>query len=181
MPGGHANSNTQLRFQMSNTATKDQLITWLNSAYSMEETLIKVLENHAKDAADFPEVRLKDEQHLEETRRHADRVKHCLSLLGEKPSTVKSMMGDLMGAVQARSTGMYKDELVKNFLSDFAAENFEIACYTSLIAAAHEAGQPEIAEICREILQDEQAMADWLIQHIPEITRTFLQLQEARA
>ena len=160
---------------------KDQLITWLNDAYGMEQSLVKVLENHAKDAEDFQEVRAKDLQHLEETQRHADRVKYCLSLLNETPSTTKSVMSNVMGRVQGASTGMYKDELVKNFLADFASEHFEIACYTSLIAAAHEAGYPEIAEVCREILQDEQAMADWLEQKIPEITRTYMQLELARA
>lgn len=164
---------------MSHSKT-DQLITWLNSAYAMEESLAHVLENHAKDAEDFPQVRAKDEQHLKETRRHAERVKYCLSLLNEKPSATKSALGNISGVVQGISTGMYHDELVKNFLSDYAAENFEIACYTSLIAAAHEVGQPEIAEVCREILQDEQAMAAWLLENIPEITRTFLQMEAVK-
>jgi ferritin-like metal-binding protein YciE len=158
----------------------DQLITWLNSAYAMEETLVKVLENHAKDAEDFPEIQARDEQHLEETRRHLQRVKYCLELLGEKPSTTKSIVGNLSGMVQSVSTGMYNDELVKNFLQDYAAEHFEIACYTSLISAAHEVGRPEIAEICREILQDEQDMADWLLTKIPEVTQLFLQMQTAK-
>lgn len=165
---------------MSN-AKKDQLITWLNSAYAMEESLTHVLENHAKDASDFPEVRARNEQHRIETERHADRVKYCLSLLGEKPSSAKSAIGNISGMVQGISTGMYNDELVKNFLSDYAAESFEIACYTSLIAAAHDVGQPEIAEVCREILQDEQAQATWLLEQIPAVTRTFLQLETAKA
>jgi ferritin-like metal-binding protein YciE len=163
------------------SAKKDQLITWLNSAYAMEQSLAQVLGNHAKDAEDFPEIQARHEEHLEETRRHADRVKYCLSLLGETPSTAKSIIGNVTGMFQGASTGMYKDELVKNCLADYASEHFEIACYRSLIAAAHEVGQPEIAEVCREILQDEEVMAEWLEQKIPEITRTFLQLQEARA
>ena len=31
----------------------EQLTTWLNSAYSMEQNLIKVLENHVKDANEY--------------------------------------------------------------------------------------------------------------------------------
>jgi len=75
---------------------------------------------------------------------------------------------------------MYHDEIVKNFLSDYAAEQFEIACYRSLVAAAEELGQPEIARTCEDILAEEQAMAQWLAEHIPEVTRMMLQ-QEARA
>lgn len=163
------------------TTSTDQLITWLNSAYSMEQALEHVLQNHARDAEDFPDIQARDEQHLEETRRHAERVKYCLSLLGEKPSGAKSLIGNLTGMVQAPSTGMYKDELVKNFLSDYAAEHFEIACYRSLIAAAHACGRPEIAEVCREILQDEEEMARWLEERIPQVTTTYLQLHAARA
>ncbi len=69
---------------------------------------------------------------------------------------------------------------MKNFLSDYAAEHFEIACYTSLIAAAEELGHPQIAAICRDILRDEEAMAQWLKENIPEITRLYLQHQTAR-
>jgi ferritin-like metal-binding protein YciE len=153
----------------------DQLTTWLNSAFSMEQSLAQVLENHAKDAADFPEIRSRIEQHIEETRRHADRVAECIQLLGEKPSATKSLVGNVMGMVQGASTGVFKDELVKNALADFASEHFEIASYRSLIAAAEELGKTEIAQICRENLRDEEAMAQWLGENIPVITRTFLQ------
>lgn len=154
---------------------KEQLTTWLNSAYAMEKNLIQVLENHAKDAKDYPEVRQRDEQHIEETRRHAESVRQCLEILGEKPGALKSAMGNVMGKVQGASTGMFRDELVKNFLADYSAEHFEIACYRSLITAAEELGQPEIARICAEILTEEEAMALWLQQRIPQITRIALQ------
>jgi ferritin-like metal-binding protein YciE len=153
----------------------EQLTTWLNSAYSMEQSLEKVLENHAKDAKDQPEMRARLEEHIEETREHARRVEECLSLLDAKPSAMKSAMGNLMGMVQGASTGMFRDELVKNVLADYAAEHFEIACYRSLIAAAEEAGQTEIADLCSEILADEESMAAWLEEQIPDITRTVLQ------
>jgi ferritin-like metal-binding protein YciE len=157
----------------------EQLITWLNSAYSMEQALAQVLENHAKDAKDVPWVQQRDEQHLVETRRHADRVRECLELLGTKPSAMKSMIGNVTGMFQGASTGMYRDEIVKNFLADYAAEHFEIASYKSLIAAAESLGHTQIAMICREILRDEEAMAQWLEQNIPEVTRMFLQEQHA--
>jgi ferritin-like metal-binding protein YciE len=153
----------------------DQLITWLNSAYAMEQSLAKVLENHVKDAKDFPEIHARDEQHLEETRRHAERVKECLEILGEKPSTMKSAMGNVMGMVQGASTGVFRDEIMKNFLADYASEHFEIACYQSLVTAAEELDQPEIARICDEILAEEQAMAEWIEERIPEMTRMTLQ------
>ncbi len=152
----------------------EQLTTWLNSAYAMEQSLAKVLENHANDAKEHPEIRSRIEEHIIETRGHADRVRECLELLGEKPSAVKSAMGNLMGTLQGVSTGMFRDELVKNVLSDCSAEHFEIACYRSLIAAAEEAGKPEIAEICASILEEEEAMAAWLEEQVEPVTRMVL-------
>ena len=164
---------------MKHNDRNEQLIAWLNSAYSMEQSQAQVLESHARDAKDFSWIRERDEQHLAETRRHAERVKECLDLLGSKPSTLKSAIGNVTGLFQGASSSMFKDELVKNFLSDYAAEHFEIACYTSLIAAAEELGQPQIAAICRDILRDEEAMAQWLKDNIPQVTRLFLQQQKA--
>lgn len=146
----------------------------------MEQNLIRVLENHAKDAKDHPEMSQRLEEHLEETERHAERVEECLAILGEKPGKMKSAMGNVMGMVQGASTGMFRDELVKNCLSDYAAEHFEIACYRSLIAAAEIEQQPEIARICSEILREEEAMAQWFEEQIPEVTRMMLE-QSAHA
>ena len=67
-----------------------------------------------------------------------------------------------------------KDTVVKNALGDYAAENFEVACYTSLIAAAERVGDHETADVCRQILRDEEEMVDWLKGYIPMLTQTFM-------
>lgn len=139
---------------------------WLNDAYSMEKSLIPVLENHANDAKDHPDIRQRDLQHAEETRRHVELVEQCLESLGEKPSTVKSMWGSVMGKVQSVATGPFKDEMMKNFISDYATEQLEIASYKALIAAARASGHERIAQTCQQILSDEERMADWLDQNI---------------
>lgn len=158
-----------------------QLISWLNDAYFMEQSLAKVLENHADDARDLPDVREKDMQHLYETRRHAEKLERCLDLLGEKPSMLMGAMGTVMGKVQGAATGVFGDEVMKNFISDYAMEHFEIACYRALIAAADEAGRPEIAQICEEILHEEATMARWLEQRIPDVAKmTLLQAPAGR-
>lgn len=150
-----------------NSEEEEHLIAWLNDAYAMELALIPILENHANDAQRHPEIRERDLQHLEETRRHAKDVKRCLAHLGEKPSVTKKMIGKVTGAIESVSTEPFRDELMKNFIMDYAAEHFEIASYRALIAAAEEAGHPKIAKICRKILADEEAMAEWLEDHLP--------------
>ena len=47
------------------------------------------------------------------------------------------------------------------------------------IAAAEELGDAETARICTGILKEEQAMAGWLEQRLPDLTREFLRREGA--
>lgn len=152
-----------------------QLVTWLDDVHAIELSLAQTLQNHANDARDLPDVSVRIAAHIVETRRHAELVERCLALLGEKPSLMKSAMGNVMGMMQGPSTGMVRDELMKNALMDYAAEHLEIASYRALIAAAEELGQREVAEICRAILAEEESMATWLEEQIPALTRLMLE------
>jgi ferritin-like metal-binding protein YciE len=150
---------------------KDVLISWLNDAYGMEKALVQILEHQVKDAKEYPEVEARLQLHLDETRSHAQLVQSSIERLGGHTSTIKSGIASLFGQVQAVSTGPAKDELVKNSLADFAAENFEIASYRSLIAAADEVNDQETVTMCQQILRDEEAMAQWLDRNIPVLTQ----------
>lgn len=149
----------------------EQLTTWLNSVYALELSLVQNLETQIKSAADRLDVRPRLEQHLTETRRHVERVRECLGILGAKPSAAKAVLGSVVGMVQGTSTGMFHDALMKNTIADYAMEHFEIACYRALIAAAEDLGEPEIARLCRETLSEEEAMAQWLEDQVPKVTR----------
>ncbi len=149
--------------------SKDLVIAWLNDAHAMENALVQVLEHRVNDAKDYPAVQAMDQQHLEETRRHAEQVKGCIERLDGNVSTVKSVLGTLVGTVQAPMTGLARDEIVKNALVDYAAEHFEVASYRALIAAASEVGDLETASICEQIMREDQAMADRIQQSLPGI------------
>ncbi|HEX7184538.1 MAG TPA: ferritin-like domain-containing protein [Thermoanaerobaculia bacterium] len=154
---------------------RETLLSWLNDAYSMERGQIQVLENHVNDVRDKnPEAFQKLAEHLEKTRMHADRVEQCVARLGGSTSSVKTAMGTIAGFFQGRSTGAAPDELVKNALSDYAAEHFEIACYRALIAGARALGQNEVVQICEEILRDEEDMARWLERQLPLMVQEYL-------
>ena len=160
-------------------AANDLVIAWLNDAHAMELGIAQVLESHAASAADHPQMQTRLQQHLDATKRHAELVKGCIERLGGQTSALKSGMANVMGTVQGMSTGAAKDELVKNALHDYGTEHFEIASYTSLMAAAQQAGDQETARICREILLEEEQMANWLIEQIPVVTLEQLQREPA--
>lgn len=155
---------------MYNKEEHDDLVRWLNDAYGMENSIIEVLENHVKDARDFPEIRQRLSQHLEESHVHADKIKSCIESLGGSVSAAKAPLSEALGKMRAVLKGMYSDELVKNSLSEYMMEHFEIGCYHSLIAAAEECGEHQVAEVCRQIQDEEERMADWIYEEIPDVT-----------
>jgi len=158
---------------------REQVTAWLKDAYSMEMGLVPVLENHAKDAKDHPQVQARLQQHAEETRRHADLVKGCIERQGENVSALKTAAGGLIGTMQSVATAPFKDDVVKNALADYAAENFEIACYKALIAAAQQVGDQQTAQVCQQILREDEAMAFWLDQNLPMVVQATIREKAA--
>jgi ferritin-like metal-binding protein YciE len=153
-------------------AHKELLISWLNDAHAMENSLIRVLENHAKDTKDqHPQMHAKIQEHIEVTRRHAEMVKGCVERLGGSTSAIKTGVANVTGTIQGMSTGAAEDELVKNALADYSSEHFEIASYRALIAGAREFGDDETVRICEQILHEEEDMARWLERHIDTVVR----------
>ncbi|HLP26382.1 MAG TPA: DUF892 family protein [Acidobacteriota bacterium] len=156
-------------------SSHDQIITWLRDAHAMERNMESVLTRHLRDAQDYPTVREQLEKHLNETRDHARRLEGALETLGATPSTTKDLAAGLLGALQAMSTSVLPDEPVKNALAEYAMEHLEIATYSALIAAAEAAGLIDVSHICSDILREETAMALWLEDQIPQITRMYLE------
>lgn len=151
---------------------------WLRDAHAMEKQAEKMLESQASRLEHYPQLKTRIEQHLIETRGQAEKLEQCLALLGTDLSTMKDLGGKLAAFGQAMGGMMAGDEVMKGSLASYAFEHFEIASYKALIQAAEKVGKPEIAAICRDILQQEEAMAEWLAQHLDDTTRLFLERSE---
>jgi ferritin-like metal-binding protein YciE len=154
--------------------TRLQIIAWLRDAHALEQSLENVLQMQINDAKDTPDLRARLEQHLDETRGHKEKVTEMLASFDETPSSMKSIAGGFMGLMEGVSLAAFRDETLKCIIADYAMEHFEIACYRSLRVAATEAGFNNVADMCEEILEDETAMAEWLEEQIPDMTRAHL-------
>ncbi|TIS83017.1 MAG: DUF892 family protein, partial [Mesorhizobium sp.] len=64
-------------------------------------------------------------------------------------------------------------------LASYTFEHMEIASYTILMAAAEAVGEAEIARVCEQNLREEEAMAEWLKDNLPQVTETFLARADA--
>lgn len=147
----------------------EQLVTWLDDAHAMESGLVGILQSHASHFSAFPGAADRIRQHITETEEHARRLERCLTQLGAVPSGVKSTLSSLMGTIEGASTAIFRDRVAKDVLADYAAEQFEVACYTALVSVALRLGYTDIARLCEENLREDQAMADWLLEQVPDV------------
>ncbi|HYE22092.1 MAG TPA: ferritin-like domain-containing protein [Verrucomicrobiae bacterium] len=156
---------------------QETILSWLNDAYAMEKDSEEVLEHRLSDVADEPEIKSKIEEHLNQTRGQAERLKQRIEALGGKISMIKSGFYNLMGFFKARSTGPFSDESVKNGIADYTTENMEIASYEALKAGAEEIGDKETVKVIEQNLKEEQDMANWLKSKMPMMVKNYLQTQ----
>ena len=98
--------------------------------------------------------------------------------LGDDVSHVKSGMANFLGAVQGMSTMLANDKTVKDAIACYAIEYFEIASYNANAAAARELGYEDIANVCEDIMTEEQDMADWLEMELPMVVQQHLLSEE---
>jgi len=103
--------------------------------------------------------------------------------LDTSASSAKNTVSSVIGNVAAALHTPAQDEVLKNTFANFAFEHQEIAAYTSLLVMAEVVGDASAMPALRQSLSEEQAMADWIKQHIEPTTRRYLELldQGARA
>jgi ferritin-like metal-binding protein YciE len=161
-------------------AHREQIISWLNDAYAMENGLIPILETYAKDFKDYPTAQARINEHVEATRRHADMDKKLIEHMGSTVSTATFGIGRFLGVTQNVLTALTGDDLVKVAIGCFGAENFERAAYDALIAAGQFIGDQEIVRVCESIRRDEEDMANWIAQQLPGLVQAELQKKQAQ-
>jgi ferritin-like metal-binding protein YciE len=161
------------------TNPRDNLIAWLRDAHAMEEQAITMLNSQLNRLENYPALKARIGQHLEETKRQEQILQTCLDRLGEGSSSLKDTAGKLTAMAQGMSGIFASDEVVKGSLASYTFEHMEIASYRILIAAADVAGDVETKRACEGILEEEIFMANWLSDHMDEVTRQFLLRDEA--
>jgi len=152
---------------------------WLRDAHAMEKQAESMLESMASRIDNYPDVRARIEQHITETKQQITVLEEILDRNDISRSMLKDSMSKRMAFGQSVGGMVTSDEIVKGSISGYVFEQFEIACYTSLLAAAKKAGDMASVPAIESILAEEQRMADWLIQHIPDTTEQFLLRSDA--
>ena len=160
------------------TKAADRLMQWLRDAHAMEMQAVQMLSGMAGRIKSYPMLQARIEQHIEETKNQASMIERCITARGGDTSKMKDAAAQLLATAQALSGMFAGDEVMKGSLAGYTFEHMEIASYRILIAAAEALGDQQTAMTCRQILQEEEAMAEWLAENIGPLTKEFLDRQE---
>ena len=160
--------------QTGNDIRIERLIEWLRDAHAMEAQAESMLNKQASRIEHYPELKARIEQHITETQNQAKLIESCLQRYDKSYSGIKDLGGKMMAMGQALGGMMVNDEVVKGAQMGYVFENLEIASYKILIAAAEAVGDVQTKEVCERILVEEIAMADWLRDHLAELTQAYL-------
>ena len=111
---------------------------------------------------------------MQHSRQQLGEIESCLQQVGADPSSLKEVTSKISSKLQGWTTATAPDEVVKNAIADEAFAEFEAASFESLSVAATQCGEPQIAEVCSRMRDNERQMADWFRSQIPGITQTYL-------
>jgi ferritin-like metal-binding protein YciE len=153
---------------------EERLMEWLRDAHAAEEQAKTMLSGMARRIENYPELKTRIEQHIRETERQAELVRGCIERRGGSTSTIKDAGAKMLAMGQAMSGMFVGDEVMKGSIASSAFEAMEIASYKVLIATAEQVGDQETKRVCEEILREEEAMADWLEDHVASLTKQYL-------
>lgn len=152
---------------------------WLRDAHAMEKQAEQMLSSQVGRLEHYPELRQRLDEHKDETQAQAERIKRCLDARGASTSTVKDALGQATAMMQGLGGIFAGDEVVKGAMAGYVFEHLEIASYRVLIQAARAVGDETTAQVCEAICREEDAMASWLYDHLPDLTRAYLAREAA--
>ena len=152
-------------------------VTGLQNAHAVEQQALSLIDRQLARLVHYPEVSERLRAHRIETENQIRRLDDILASLGEQASGLKDMALSLMGNLAAMGNIMAADEVLKNQFVNAAFENFEVASYTALIAIGEAGGFPTATSLIEETLREEIAMAAWVQDSLPDLTRKYLSLR----
>ena len=162
------------------TTANEKILQYLGEAHATETGLVRVLQSQI---AMTPRGSYRNglEKHLDETRRHAERLRARMRELGDSGGVLQIGKG-IAESVAAQALALGKtpldllrgsggeEKVLKNAKDTAATEALEIATYTALEQLAEAVGDRETASLAASIRADEQRMLDKVLREIPKLT-----------
>lgn len=154
--------------------THAALIDWLRDAYAMEKAQEAALHKLTVHPHTHLALRQQAALHGNVKRQHAAAIAHCLKRLGSATSSLRTVLAQGMDLTRSAGQSFARDERIKDVLTVFVTEHFEISCHTILRTGAERLGHTDIVRTCDRILAEEKRMVEWLEGHLPQIIASYL-------
>jgi ferritin-like metal-binding protein YciE len=78
-------------------SAEERLMEWLRDAHAAQEQAETMLSGMARRIENYPDLKVRIEQHIGETQRQAELVRGCIERRGESTSTIKDAGGRWLG------------------------------------------------------------------------------------
>jgi ferritin-like metal-binding protein YciE len=136
----------------------------LKALYDIETQLVKALPKVAKNATD-PDLKKSLEDHLAETKVHAQRLEDIFSMLEmkiakTKVEAIRGLIADTEWSLDQDAAPAAMDALI--IASARYVEHYEMAGYMTAVAWANALGYTEAAELLSATLAEEEAAEETL-------------------
>ena len=144
--------------KMSMQTPQDLFVHELSDMLSSEQIIANMLEETA-GAVQNPQLKQGLQQHLQQTKQQAKNIETIFQQLGTQPHPVvchaaEGLRQSILTVMQSNPSPEVLDGAV--LAGGCKTEHLEIAGYTGLIEKAQAMGQPQIAGLLQENLQQEQ-------------------------
>lgn len=151
------------------------VLEWLRDAHSKGQQAVDLYEKQADRNRNYPEVQARFNEYVDQAKRHQRMLEESIERLGGKTSVLKDLGGKIMAWGQSLSGLPMDDEVVKGVMFCYTFQQMSIGAFRVLIVAAEEAADHQTKAVCEEIMEEDIAMASWIYEHIPAITRDYMQ------
>lgn len=162
-------------------ALRPTFVTGLRNAHAVENQALALIDRQLERLENYPALSERLTLHRTETENQIGRLEEILSSLAESHSSLKDMALSLSGNMAALGHTIAGDEVLKNSFANLAFENFECASYISLITLAEMGGFNSAVPLLQTSLSEEEAMATFVREAIPDTTERFVRLASAGA
>ncbi len=156
--------------------THELFITGLKNAHAMEKQALSIMTPQMQRIEHYPEVAERLREHIAETNGQLMRIDEIFEALGERASAFKDTVLGVAGELATVGHSFAGDEILKNSFANYAFEHFEMASYKSLITLSEVSGLERFRSALEQNLREEEAMAQWIDQSLPVVTRRYAHL-----
>jgi ferritin-like metal-binding protein YciE len=170
-----ANSRLDMMSKMT-PDTHNKFILYLNSALAMENAALERVQRRIEQTM-LEDVKEQLQRHLDETKRHQDRLRQIIKNIGSGATTPTEKKGQLpiamppqsiMDEIHASRTSAAEQDLMQS-VEDIIVENAEVIGYNLLIQMAEKMSFGDTIPYLRQSLEEEERMFGWLRANAPAI------------